>query len=380
MKNAIILICMVLNHMFGFNCFYNNNQETVNKFSTKDDDIILDEIVFQRELLTYTYEEIFEMSRNKILQQNKRNINHYSYDSQYLSTYFERLNHNMPINQMGSCGYVALGMILSYYDSFWNDETIYYEGFDYEIGVDNFNEFLNGDYSSPGVHFKYIDITTILNPSIGNMETNENQIYVKNYTYYHNSVYSSADNFHSYLLSSYGEPSGFINLYSESAFSLSEEELYSLCDDYINYEYLTNVYNLVYFDNESYSQQELRNKIITYINFGYPVLVGAKFDYYKSGNSSQSEIEKHAFVAYQYDISTDTIYGHNGYYGYGNTHVDIENMTTFDRISGAISYYFDLMEYLSIYVLMPVQGSHVCSNNYLIDGVAYCPCEFYNME
>ena len=41
----------------------------------------------------------------------------------YLQAYFDNLNHNLGKNYQGSCCYVALGMILSYYDTFLNDDN-----------------------------------------------------------------------------------------------------------------------------------------------------------------------------------------------------------------------------------------------------------------
>ena len=46
-----------------------------------------------------------------------------SYDS-YLVSYFDNLTENFGYNYKGSCGYVALGMILSYYDTYWDDSII----------------------------------------------------------------------------------------------------------------------------------------------------------------------------------------------------------------------------------------------------------------
>ena len=52
-----------------------------------------------------------------------RYINVLNYDT-FAESYFEHLKENFGINHHGSCGYVALGMLLSYYDTYWNDSII----------------------------------------------------------------------------------------------------------------------------------------------------------------------------------------------------------------------------------------------------------------
>ena len=42
----------------------------------------------------------------------------------YIETYYEKLYDNHGYNFFGSCGYIAVGMILSYYDTYLNDDII----------------------------------------------------------------------------------------------------------------------------------------------------------------------------------------------------------------------------------------------------------------
>ena len=42
----------------------------------------------------------------------------------FATYYFSRLTQNYGNNVKGSCGYVALGMLLSFYDTYWNDNII----------------------------------------------------------------------------------------------------------------------------------------------------------------------------------------------------------------------------------------------------------------
>lgn len=49
------------------------------------------------------------------------NIN--SYDN-FLQSYYDNLTYNLGMNYQGSCGYVAIGMLLSYYDTYLCDDII----------------------------------------------------------------------------------------------------------------------------------------------------------------------------------------------------------------------------------------------------------------
>lgn len=42
----------------------------------------------------------------------------------YSSYYFSHLNDNIGINVKGSCTYIALGMLLQYYDTYYDDSII----------------------------------------------------------------------------------------------------------------------------------------------------------------------------------------------------------------------------------------------------------------
>ena len=45
-------------------------------------------------------------------------------DDYYSSLYFSNLVDNFGNNTHGTCSYVAIGMLLSFYDSYWNDNLI----------------------------------------------------------------------------------------------------------------------------------------------------------------------------------------------------------------------------------------------------------------
>lgn len=45
-------------------------------------------------------------------------------DNHYASFYFDGLNKNFGNNTYGTCNYVAIGMILSFYDTYWDEGFI----------------------------------------------------------------------------------------------------------------------------------------------------------------------------------------------------------------------------------------------------------------
>lgn len=49
------------------------------------------------------------------------NISHYS---NFKNHYFDNLTYNFGVNYKGSCGYVAMAMLLSYYDTYISDDIV----------------------------------------------------------------------------------------------------------------------------------------------------------------------------------------------------------------------------------------------------------------
>ena len=72
------------------------------------------------------------------------------YLTNYFSTYyFDNLEGNYGLNYKGSCGYIAIAMLLSYYDTYWNDYFI--DDYSDQICVMPSNRFEYQDLLSPGI-------------------------------------------------------------------------------------------------------------------------------------------------------------------------------------------------------------------------------------
>ncbi len=66
----------------------------------------------------------------------------------FASMYFSHLKENFPYNTHGTCSYVAISMLLSFYDTYFNDFII---ADDYETETKMQNDVIPKDIESPGI-------------------------------------------------------------------------------------------------------------------------------------------------------------------------------------------------------------------------------------
>lgn len=84
-------------------------------------------------------------------------------ESNYASYYFFNLRENFGNNAFGTCSYVSLGMLLSFYDTYW-DDSIIPEEYDAIANFDSSRQagadfdLLPLDISSPGIRFESQDM------------------------------------------------------------------------------------------------------------------------------------------------------------------------------------------------------------------------------
>ena len=74
----------------------------------------------------------------------------YISNKQFLFDYFTNLKNNILQNRIGMCGYTAIGMFLSYYDSYWDDHFIEDKYESQQTNIYSFTLHKSG-YNSPGV-------------------------------------------------------------------------------------------------------------------------------------------------------------------------------------------------------------------------------------
>lgn len=254
--------------------------------------------------------------------------------------YFSNLNNNFPYNIKGSCSYVSVSMLLSFYDTYWNDNFI----------PDKYES------TSEVVENKVLNLTD--SPGV----KNEKDINILKDNYSNTEVLSMAIDYHDTILQMDLLSLGIIkyDIYDSSSIYSCATLLSTMVD--ITYDYFlkstsltNNDINIIY---DSSNSNQMRNTIVNKVKQGIPVVVSASN--YKG---------THAFIVYDYDEQNDELYGHFGWQSEEEgpnpyTHISLskEGYGTFHEI-----FYFE------------PNISHSHSNNFHAydenDQIIYiCPC------
>lgn len=260
--------------------------------------------------------------------------------------YFQELTENYSQNPQVSCTYVATTMLLSYYDTYLNDDVIPEQ---YDKTSDNFN-------SSPGVYRE-------------NVESIDTSIYMPE-------LISMKDKSLQGLLMDIADKLG----YQGSSINNQQREqvLIYYFNNYTDFDYgvdYTFTHLSVIVDPKS-TQSQVEEFVEDKINAGEPVIFC--YDYFENNgalNPSASGIG-HASVAYAY--TNGKITAHIGW----DTNKDgvyMPDYTHFELNSGNCK----STSAFSINFTDNVEHKH--SNNYAIDDddyhhMAYCPCGYYTYE
>ena len=275
------------------------------------------------------------------------------YQTQYFATYyFYNLRENMGYNYIGSCSYVAIAMMLSYYDTYWDDTIIddsydlnsLFEKTEYVDGILTYSELtLHNFENSPGIRENErlpFDESERLGLSDDERLTEE-QYYqlVKNQN-------NRNRYFHYYLMGMMITEEFYASRVGEgiNPFGLGVDGRSQLIEDYLESLNGKLTYETVTTDVENY--------IIENVSRGTPVLVAVDLPNQKVG---------HVLVVYDYDASTGKLYANLGGSD-GLTHVDLSSLNC-TSIKNATTF--------------TPTGSHSHSNNYVyLDGSTYCSCYF----
>lgn len=201
----------------------------------------------------------------------------------YQTYYFNKLGNNIGNNSQGSCGFVATAMLLSFWDTYWDDGIIP-ENFDATTQLNE--EYIDLFAESPGViqepsNLAYTDINT-----------------------YDNNINQYANNYFHFKL---------IDLFDKNI-SNRDPGVYGMA--YLDY---INLFNYYAYDFLGYSTSDVE---IIYSNVN---VRSQTIDLIKDGIPVKLSIGGHAVVAYDYDEKTDNIYCNFGW-GPNSTHVTIEQM------------------------------------------------------
>ncbi len=219
--------------------------------------------------------------------------NSVSQTENYAPYYFKNLTNNYGYNKYNSCGYIATAMIMSFWDTYWDDNVV---AENYERHADLPVNHTVLSVESPGGEREPANLYTMDDEDL-----------------YHQNMHNYSDEYLHFLMINigddlYGTEVGDYTMYWNNYLSLWREYL-------INY--------------RGYSESELeftntstnvRETAIQLIKQGIPVKLSTTVY-----NSYGKAIGGHAVVAYDYNESTDEIYCHFGWES-NATHVTIEQM------------------------------------------------------
>ncbi len=259
----------------------------------------------------------------------------------YLKHYYNGLTENFSENQKGSCTFVALGMMLSYFDSYLSDDIIPEQ---YDV-ASNGNEIdIIERNNSPGVLYD----TLTDDEARKYYRKDLDELSVNQFYYLLKRIYSS--NSLQFKLAELAVSYQYLSLYYEDqeTLSLSASESRKLFKNYLNsvgYQENTD-YEQITFDAYEFND-DIKQFIISNIDLGRPVFVTA-----------YNELSRgHAFVCYDYDSTS--IYAHMGWRGSIYTHYN--PFISYNRNIKAFTVDFKF--------------DHTHSYNYMVGDKAYCYCD-----
>ena len=258
----------------------------------------------------------------------------------YLRNYFNGLNQNFGYNWMGTCDYIALGMMFSYYDSYLNDDIIPEECDVPSTGGDK--DMINRN-NSPGFLFDIInndDAKLYASKDTARQLTNVEYCNVLSGKY-------GSKSFQLRLIE-LAAKNEWLKLDGSAKFITSPRDLIKLCKEFLNtagFEEGKDYDVITYID---YYSNNMKKFITENIDAGRPV--------YCSGFNNKTG-QGHAFVCYDYE-SLDKIYAHMGWF-LNTIHTD------------QFELYGDAIDAFAI----DFKIEHTHSYNYMVGNKAYCYCD-----
>ena len=258
------------------------------------------------------------------------NINSYS---DFKTSYFDNITYNFGMNYKGSCVYVAIGMLLSYYDSYISDNIIPEQ---YDINSYGSDSNMIARRNSPGIMRDII--------SSPYDDTDAGYGFDMDAQSYYSSISSlSSVSLHAKLINIAANKGYYDFSDNENPCGSTYKSRYDVLNDYLqnvvgyklNYDYSINEYN-------GYSSESVKEFTINQIKIGRPVLLSVS-----NGKSG------HVVIAYDYDVNTDAIYCHMGWSA-AYTRCTVEDIG-FTRYTSALTLNFTAL--------------HSHSNNYAVTSI-----------
>ncbi len=267
----------------------------------------------------------------------------------FSSYYFYNLKENFGYNIKGSCSYVALDMMLSFYDTYWDDRIV---AENYDSDSVKAEEHIICTSNSPGNKNEYK--FSHLKEKYESGKTLSNDEYL-------NIIGEYDDRINHFNLLSIGVTS--YKIYddkSDNPCGTSLLTMRNIVEKYFDklQDFPKNGINIGYdLIAPGMDYNSLRNIIINKIKNGIPVEING-------ADPNSNPREAHSYVAYDYDEENDEIYVHPGWQG-ESTHVSMTSLK-----------YIDISEILYLEPTM----EHYHSNNYYRinengDSETMCSCQ-----
>ena len=283
------------------------------------------------------------------------------YGNNFLQHYFYNLRSNFGRNELGTCGYIAAGMLLAYFDTYWDDEIVPER---YET-LSNISSLDDYDYNSPGAG----EIPHTIS-NCGYSGTSQTELF--------NHILNDhkSDVLHGALLDC------MLRTYNQLNFQVAPDgNLYYVSIDPYQAEIIVNEFLDLYSSSStiytSVSYEDLlfetddthinevsanaRERIVSSVTRNIPVAVylGSTADYF----------DRHVAIAYDYDPINDMLYFHNGWQGRDYYISEVSLGLKSSGNSGATRYYYGDLTFFLL-------DEHVHSYNFILDsGVSVCSCQ-----
>ena len=268
--------------------------------------------------------------------------------STFLKHYYDNLTHNFGMNYDSSCGYVGLGMLLSYYDTFYDSDLI---ASNYDVkstGIDgnvisrrNSPGILHDDFSNTGFYSVYGDSYPGAN------------------LYLSYCIQIHQFSLHARLIE-IGNTLGYIDISSSQAFATNLNQRKNILDYYLqndvglttsDYSITYYGYNPLYYDGQ---QSSLASTIRSLIDSGHAVAVGIS-------QPGPYGATGHVVIAYDYSWISQP-YSFTLYFHPGLSHTGFSTHMTLNQMGYSL-----IKSYMAIdfnYSASPGYNYEISNNNY----------------
>ena len=270
------------------------------------------------------------------------------------TNYYSILINNFGHNVAGTCTYVAMGMLLSFYDSYYDDDFID-ENFDV-ISVDEAYSGIPNIWGSPGVIYE----AQTYNNYISTTDNPSYMDFVNRYssTSFQLNLISMANSYPLNFYTSRSSGGG------EDDYAINEAQFLKLMQTYISQRNSASKFSNsgvsigTLAHGQTYNNKSMQQIMIEKITSGIPVIcIG--YNYTLSARVIEDPKSAHAMVAFDYDGSN--VYVHKGYHN---------SINRFSTISS--SGYPNIGRIIWLELGENFQHEH--SNNYKRNGSFYCGC------